>query len=117
MSRPMLILFIAIVAGSLGHVALSKGMKQVETASGSYVSSFGNLWVISGIALQALFFFLYMGVLRKFDLSYALPLTALTYVIVAFLSRGFLGETLTLWRWAGTLLICLGVALISLKPG
>jgi uncharacterized membrane protein len=37
----------------------------------------------------------------------------LNYVLVAFLSQYFLGEVVTPMRWAGTILVCIGVVLIT----
>jgi drug/metabolite transporter (DMT)-like permease len=38
---------------------------------------------------------------------------ALNYVIVAFLSQWYLGESVTLMRWSGIVIICIGVALVT----
>jgi drug/metabolite transporter (DMT)-like permease len=38
---------------------------------------------------------------------------ALNYVLVIFLSQYFLGEVVTPLRWAGTILVCAGVVLIT----
>jgi len=38
-------------------------------------------------------------------------------VLVAFLSQYFLGEVVTPMRWTGTLLVCVGVALITRSGG
>jgi len=43
----------------------------------------------------------------------ALPLQALSYVVVAFLAQWFLGENVSQMRWAGICLICVGVALVT----
>jgi drug/metabolite transporter (DMT)-like permease len=42
---------------------------------------------------------------------------ALNYVLVAFLAQYILGETVSPLRWAGTLLVCLGVVLITKSGG
>ena len=63
--------------------------------------------------MLAVFFFLWLAVLSWEDLSVALPMQALNYVIVAFLSQYFLGEVVSPLRWAGTLLVCIGVIMIT----
>jgi drug/metabolite transporter (DMT)-like permease len=45
-----------------------------------------------------------------------LPATAFGYVVTAFLSRFFLHETVSPWRWAGVLLITCGVGLVARGP-
>jgi drug/metabolite transporter (DMT)-like permease len=69
--------------------------------------------LIFGTTMLAVFFFLWLAVLSWEDLSVALPMQALNYVLVAFLSQYFLGEVVTPMRWAGTILVCVGVILIT----
>jgi drug/metabolite transporter (DMT)-like permease len=43
----------------------------------------------------------------------ALPLQALSYIVVAFLAKWYLGEDVTPMRWAGIGLVCVGVMMIT----
>ena len=54
-----------------------------------------------------------LTVLSWADLSLVFPATSLIYVVSTLGARFILGETVTLERWAGILLVCLGVALTS----
>jgi drug/metabolite transporter (DMT)-like permease len=63
------------------------------------------------------FFFLWLAVLSWEDLSVALPMQALNYVLVAILSQYYLHEVVTPMRWAGTILVCVGVLLITKSGG
>jgi uncharacterized membrane protein len=55
--------------------------------------------------------------LSRADLSYVLPVTALGYVLNAIAGRYLLAESITVERWAGTVLIVIGAALAgSTKP-
>jgi drug/metabolite transporter (DMT)-like permease len=47
------------------------------------------------------------------DVSFAIPATALSYVVGALGARFLLHERVTGARWAGVALVCLGVALLS----
>jgi drug/metabolite transporter (DMT)-like permease len=47
------------------------------------------------------------------DVSFALPITALSYVSVALVSRFWLGEAITPWRIAGMAVILVGVILVA----
>jgi drug/metabolite transporter (DMT)-like permease len=49
------------------------------------------------------------------DLTFVMPLTALTYVLNAILVGPVLGEVVSPTRWLGTILITLGVALVTLE--
>jgi undecaprenyl phosphate-alpha-L-ara4N flippase subunit ArnE len=58
----------------------------------------------------------YYLMLARLNLSIAYPLLSLAYIFVALASVLFLRETITLPNWIGILLICAGVALISIRP-
>lgn len=125
MLKTLLIMLAAVTAGTIGDILLAKGMKEMGDVSAM------NLRGILNVALQALttpklvigtimlsiFFFLWLAVLSWEDLSVALPMQALNYVLVAFLSQYYLHETVTPMRWAGTLLVCVGVGLITKSGG
>jgi len=49
------------------------------------------------------------------DVSFVVPATALSYVSGALGAKFLLNEHVATARWAGVLLVCLGVTLISLS--
>ena len=106
---------IASLVGGVGHVILAKGMKLVGAAGvGSPLGrTLSNPWVLLGVALQAAFFFIYVALLSREDVSKLLPLTTLNYIIVAFLAQLMLAEPVTPLRWTGIGFIVLGVYLVS----
>ncbi len=55
-------------------------------------------------------------VLERVDLSYAQPLTALSYVSVCLLSAWLFGERLDAYKVLGVVLVLAGVALVSASP-
>lgn len=55
-------------------------------------------------------------VLERVDLSYAQPLTALSYVSVGLLSAWFFGERLDAAKIVGVVLVLAGVVLVSASP-
>lgn len=73
-------------------------------------SGFG-LWL--GLACYIINFFLWIAVLSKVDLSVAFPTGSTSYIIVALLSIAFLGEHVSLARWAGIIFIIIGIYYIS----
>ncbi len=77
-------------------------------------STSGMVWL--GISCLLLFFVSYLLVLTWADYSYVMPASAVGYVIVTFLGYAVLGEEVTLTRWAGVSLICLGVMLVGRTP-
>ena len=115
MATTLLWVGIASLPGGVGHVILAKGMKVVGTAAiGSPLArTLANPWVLIGVALQAAFFFIYMALLSREDVSKVLPLTTLNYIIVAVLAQLLLAEPVTPLRWTGIGFIVLGVFLVS----
>ena len=125
MLKTLVIMMLAVTAGTVGDLLLAKGMKEMGDISamnlrGILQVAFQALTtpkLIIGTIMLAVFFFLWLAVLSWEDLSVALPMQALNYVLVAFLSQYFLGEVVTPMRWAGTVLVCVGVILITKSSG
>jgi hypothetical protein len=103
--------------GPLGDVLLGKGMKQVPRLEGwepanvlrFFVRAFTTPAVWLGIGSLTVFFVAYLLVLSWADYSYVQPTSALSYGLVAVLAFAILNERISLVRWGGVLLICLGV--------
>lgn len=119
--RTILVLFIAICAQTLGDVFLTRGMRSVGEVNtldvaelfqiGLQVFTTPYIWL--GILILSIFFGLYLIALSWADLSYVLPVTAFGYVLNAFMSWQMLGERVSFVRWLGTVIICVGVAVVS----
>jgi drug/metabolite transporter (DMT)-like permease len=121
MMKTLAVMLIAITAGAVGDIFLTQGMKSTGDISAmglrqiidTVFKSLSNWRLILGTALQAVYFGLWLAVLSWEDLSVALPLQALSYLVVAFLAQWYLGENVGGMRWAGICLICVGVALVT----
>lgn len=119
--KTLIVLFIAICAQTLGDVLLTKGMKSIgEVNSLDPVELFNiglqvftNPLIWLGILFLGVFFGLYLAALSWADLSFVLPVTSFGYAINAFMSWRLLGEQVSLARWIGTMVICVGVAAVS----
>ncbi|MEO6723984.1 MAG: EamA family transporter [Blastocatellia bacterium] len=119
--KTLVVLFIAICAQTLGDVCLTKGMKSIGEVNtldpaelfqiGLQVFTTPYIWL--GILILSIFFGLYLIALSWADLSFVLPVTAFGYALNAFMSWRLLGEQVSPVRWLGTLVICLGVAVVS----
>lgn len=125
MLKTVIVMLLAVTAGTIGDILLTKGMKELGDLStmnlrGMLSAGYQALTspkLVFGTAMLAIFFFLWLAVLSWEDLSVALPMQALNYVLVAFLAQYFLGEVVTPLRWAGTALVCIGVILITKSSG
>jgi drug/metabolite transporter (DMT)-like permease len=62
------------------------------------------------------FFACYMTALSWADLTFVMPATAFGYVVVALLSRFWLHEHLSLYRWTGIVLIVCAVGFVAGGP-
>ena len=118
--RKYLILAAVMVFGSSGDVCLSRGMRDFGAVSRSNLHllphAILNPWVIGGICLLILFFCSYLTALSWADLTYVVPATAFSYVVMAALARIFLHENVTLEHWLGIGLITLGVGFVATGP-
>ncbi len=118
--RKYLILAAVAVFASCGDVCLARGMQDFGAVTATnWHQLFGvvlNPWVLSGIGLLLLFFGSYITALSWADLTYVLPATALSYVLMALLARLFLHEHVTLSRWLGIALVTVGVGFVASGP-
>lgn len=73
-----------------------------------------NWRLIIGLFLYGIATLISLVALKFGELSVLYPFVALQYVWVNFLSKKYLGEELTLLKWAGVVLIFLGVTLVGL---
>jgi drug/metabolite transporter (DMT)-like permease len=115
-----LILLAVMLSASVGDTLLSHGMKQVGPVSlahlGMLLAAIANPWVIVGILCLLGFFASYLTALSWADLTFVLPATAFGYVVVAFLSKYWLHEAVSPYRWAGIVLIVCGVGFVANGP-
>ncbi len=121
MLKTFALVLVAVVLGGAGHVMLSKGMKSagdlIEVGSSRFAPMIARAvmspWVLLGVLLQACFFFLYLTLLSREEVSQLLPMTAMDYIVVALLARWLLAEVVTPTRWAGIGFIVVGVLLVT----
>ena len=115
-----LILGFVSLSAPLGDTCLSRGMAVMPAISlahpGSLVAAVFTPWIAVGIALLIGFFASYLTALSWADLTYVLPATAFGNVIVALFAKFWLGETISWQRWAGIVLITVGVGWVTQGP-
>lgn len=115
-----MILALVALCAPLGDTCLSRGMTRLPSISiahpGSLVAAVFTPWIATGIALLIGFFASYLTALSWADLTFVLPATALGNVIVEVLARFWLREPVSLERWAGVLLITVGVGFVAQGP-
>jgi len=120
--REAVLLFLVVVSGTGGEICVTRAMKRVGE-----VTDFRPLavirvilramelpWMWIGISMMALAFFSLLAVLSIENVSFVVPVTALNYAAGALGGKFFLGERVTPRRWAGVLIVCIGVTLVWL---
>lgn len=112
---------LVVVSNTVGTVMLGHGMSQMPdfAAAGPfpYVFSFlTNAWIVIGIALLIVWMVAQLSMFTWADLSYVMPVTASYYILTAVASHFFLAERISLTRWAGIVVISLGVVLVAETP-
>jgi drug/metabolite transporter (DMT)-like permease len=122
--KTYLLISFMVLFGPLGNVLLGKGMKRIGAASIGTPSealdvllrvlTSGTIWL--GIGFLITFFIAYTLVLSWADYSYVQPASSVAYGMVALLAHFMLREVVTPTRWAGVLLICLGVLVVGHTP-
>ena len=116
--KTRLLTVIVILSNVLGNFFLSLGLKHggLSLSPLGYVEALFRPWVAVGVSLLILWLLSRMTLLSWADLSWVLPVTAVGYVLNAVMGKVFLLEQISWQRWAGTLLIFAGVALVSATP-
>jgi uncharacterized membrane protein len=116
-------LAIIIFAGTGGELAVTRTMKGVGEVHSFAPSNllhvigraFRSGWMWLGLSLMALSFFALLMLLSWENVSFVVPITALSYVLGAFGGKFLLGERIEARRWIGVVLVCLGVLLVCVS--
>ncbi len=118
--RQYLILGLVAVSAPLGDSCLSRGMASMPPITlehpGTLIAAVFTPWIALGIALLIGFFASYLTALSWADLTFVLPATAFGYVFIALLARFWLHEAISPERWAGIVLVTLGVGFVAQGP-
>lgn len=119
LSKTWLAVIILSLADSAGDLLLASGMKKIGKVEKMSVKDallltykiITNSSILSGIACQAIAFFMFITVLSWADISFVRPATALTYLFSMLGAKLMLRETFTREKIIGITLIGIGVVL------
>ena len=107
------IILIALISHVAGQLVLKKAMdasNAVGFRSRKFVAPFS-----AGILLMTVQFFLGLGLLQRYDLSFIYPFQGLSVILITFAAAIFLRERLTLQLTIGAALISAGIILVSIS--
>lgn len=123
--KVLVLILVSVSLSAVAQIALKFGMsgakiqsllQQEGLAAGLFAYIFTNPSVLAGLGMYILGAMLWLFVLARLDVSMAYPFIGLGFIITMALGALVLGETLTVGRVVGTLLVAGGVVLISLQP-
>ena len=117
-----IVVLIMTAATTIGEVLQAAGMRRHGEIKDFRPTAIGraltvlvrNRFVIGGFVMMAVSFFAFMKLLTLTDLSFAVPVSAVTYVAETFLAKYVLKEQVNWLRWTGASLVICGVLLVSL---
>lgn len=107
----------SVVCDVAGQVAFKLGVSDERAPTRSGLSGFvlglvRSPWIALGVLVYALEFVFWFGALSLAPLSLAIPFAALSYCGVVVASRLILREHVSPRRWAATLVVAAGVAIV-----
>ncbi|GIO07707.1 transporter [Brevibacillus reuszeri] len=113
----LVLIIISVVLSACGQIAMKMGASSLggknEMLLMKFLHYFTNLPIMAGLALYGLSAFIWIAALERVQLSYAYPMAALGYVLVAGLSFLIFQEPISFMRMAGLAIIVVGVIVIA----
>ena len=115
-------IIVVAVTSTYGDLATAKGMSEWGEIESFHASALRRVLryivtrrlILAGIAANAISFAALLALLSVAPLSFAVPVTALAYVLKTVLAKSYLNETIGPMRWMGVLLVTSGIVLVSL---
>ena len=107
------LILIALVSFVAGQLLLKRAME--STGQNGFRNTRFISLLSAGILLMTISFFITLGLLQHFDLSYLYPFQGLSVIIISVMAAVVLKEKLTLRLTIGAVLITAGVVLVSLS--
>jgi drug/metabolite transporter (DMT)-like permease len=103
---------------ALSQLALATGEVFLKHASGSDHKPIAHgprrtAWYAIGIAFMAVWFFIWLHLMRFFELNRLFAFEGVSPLLVACASALFLGERITVRAWFASFLIALGITLVA----
>lgn len=120
MAEEIVLLLLIVIAGTGGELCVARTMRAIGPVTDIRPAALLRLvrraarigWMWLGLSLMALAFFSLLEMLSLENVSFVVPVTALSYGFGALGGKVFLREQVTGRRWAGVLLVCIGVGLV-----
>ena len=108
---PLFLILFALVAFVSGQLLFKHAM---ETSHRGFDRKFARFFV-PAIMCMTVSFFVTLGLLQRFDLSYVYPFQGLSVIFVSLMGGIILKERLTMQLLIGAVIISVGVVLVSIS--
>jgi drug/metabolite transporter (DMT)-like permease len=120
--KTIVVILLATMSVAVGETLLSYGMRRAgeirleEPSQWLHLvlSVVRNPYVFAGVIFMGIFFFLYLAALSWADLSFVMPLTAMSFIFTTLLAKFILKEEVSWFRWVGTVIITIGIVFVAL---
>ncbi len=116
--KNLVMILATVILNTAGQFMMKAGINKIgKIGLDNIVEAFQKVvtswYVIGGFTSYALSAVLWILILSRAELSWAFPMVSLSYVITALLAPYLLNEAFSIQRFAGILVICAGVFLVS----
>jgi drug/metabolite transporter (DMT)-like permease len=119
MLKNLLLIVLTVMINTTGQFVIKTGVNKIGKISitgnlfGTILRALTSWVIIGGFGLYFLSAILWIIILSRAELSWAFPILSLSYVITVLASPILLNESFSVQRLMGTLVICIGVYLVS----
>ena len=121
--REIFLLIVIVVAGTGGELCVTRAMKEIGEVHDFRPAALARFlfralrvgWMWIGIAMMTVAFFALLAALSFENVSFVVPVTALSYAAGAAGAVLFLRERISPQRWLGVLIVCAGVTIVLLS--
>jgi len=117
-----LLVMLIVIPGAIGDLLMSAGMKRHGEISDWSLRGLlrfcrdisKNFYILASLPAMAVSFFATMALLSATAMSFAIPMTASSYILETAVAKYWLKEDVDWRRWAGAFLVAVGIALLSI---
>ncbi len=118
--QSLMLVFLSCLLTAVGQIAFKYGMNTIVIDGSSNLFSTLKTVLFNPVIVAGFIFFgvgavVWLFALARLELSYAVPLSGLTYILVLFAGVLLFKEPLTVLKVVGTLLVAMGIGVLSLQ--
>jgi multidrug transporter EmrE-like cation transporter len=115
-------LIVSVLLAACGHLLIKNGLNSVVLPAHAALlvklqAYFLTTRVVAGLAIYGMGTMLWIVAVSKRDISYLYPFTSLNYVVITLGGMWLFGEPVSAGRWAGIMVVMLGVGMMHISTG